>query len=177
MANGCDDPAIPSQALIHREGVNLTISCPAPSDVTWEITCHDGQWLGTYGNCSEGKWKGSLTQKFGKHIHFISKIDRKKHDGTVHILLPKCFSPRSLCWAVCLLQISLTPWCCMWNSQYIYCIQFTILVWQWQIDILTSLDKYVQAKMYSTRQYIHSTSADYWFWKNTAFKEMSIVPI
>ena len=54
LAFGCTDPSIPAHANINWEGDRATISCPDPSDVTWEITCRDGQWQGPHGNCSTG---------------------------------------------------------------------------------------------------------------------------
>ena len=56
LAIGCVDPPIPAHAVLNREGDHATIVCPHPSDVTWEVICHDGQWVGTYGNCSTGMW-------------------------------------------------------------------------------------------------------------------------
>ena len=52
LAFGCTDPSVPVHAQIHREGDHATISCPHPSDVSWEITCHNGQWKGPAVNCS-----------------------------------------------------------------------------------------------------------------------------
>ena len=54
LAFGCTDPSIPDQAQVHWEGDHATIICPTPGDVTWEITCRDGQWHGPHGNCSTG---------------------------------------------------------------------------------------------------------------------------
>ena len=52
---GCIDPIPPAHGYVKREKNRADIYCHIPSDETWEILCHEGEWKGDFGNCSIGK--------------------------------------------------------------------------------------------------------------------------
>ena len=78
-AIGCPDPTPPTHGTMKRTGVRATMSCPAPDDVTWEITCRDGKWHGYYANCSAGMYQSwRHISRYHSHYRKVSNIRRTK---------------------------------------------------------------------------------------------------
>ena len=51
-AIGCADPPYSKHSWTSRTGNDLAIKCNESRE-TWHLTCDDGKWLGTFGNCSK----------------------------------------------------------------------------------------------------------------------------
>ena len=65
QAFGCLNPNPPADGLANRQGDRALITCKY-SNVQWELTCEDGEWLGHFGICAKSKMPHALTQK---HTH------------------------------------------------------------------------------------------------------------
>ncbi len=54
---GCKLPELPSDMRARQNGDELKVRCNKTSD-SWTLTCSNGQWVGSIGNCS--KWSISI---------------------------------------------------------------------------------------------------------------------
>ena len=51
-AIGCPDPTAHTNAWVRRMGETLVAKCNN-TDETWYLTCHNTEWIGEIGNCTE----------------------------------------------------------------------------------------------------------------------------
>ena len=71
-AVGCPDPVPHTNAWVRRMGETLVAKCN-DTDETWYLTCHNTEWIGEIGNCTEGKKHVFLYWRFDKHLSEVSK--------------------------------------------------------------------------------------------------------
>ena len=51
---GCSDPTPPDHGFIKHDKDQAEVHCHISRDDTWEIFCHNGEWVGDLRNCSTG---------------------------------------------------------------------------------------------------------------------------
>ena len=105
LATGCPDPLIPNHILMQREGDVATISCPGPSDISWDLTCRGGRWLGSYGNCSTGEWE--ICDIFNMKYKDIISCNCKNNTHTYILSFPLVHSSGNV-WAFLEMHISIS---------------------------------------------------------------------
>ena len=59
-AFGCPDPLPPDNGYVERKDDLATIGCLGFDDVTWEIICRNGEWIGEFGDCLIGQIYDSI---------------------------------------------------------------------------------------------------------------------
>ena len=71
-AVGCPDPLPHTNAWVRRMGETLVAKCNN-TDETWYLTCHNTEWIGEIGNCTEGKSTTFIIQSFVSFSHGIQE--------------------------------------------------------------------------------------------------------
>jgi len=62
---GCGNFDPPEGATLQRSGEDAVVVCNRTGE-TWYVTCRDGYWLGTVGNCTKfGSFVQHLASRYG----------------------------------------------------------------------------------------------------------------